>query len=316
MLETKLSCAGLQHQEPISPEGVESKQARIPVHSRQHAMDWSLVLISQGIETIIEPPRDGEGWALLVPAQDSQRALKSLRQYRLENRDWPWRQQLRWPETPFDWGAAVWAVVLIVFHWVGSVDTHWVNAGIMDSAKVASGQWWRVITAMTLHADVAHLAENLSIGVVLLGLAMGRFGTGIGLLAALLAGVGGNLASLLLNEKPFEGLGASGMIMGALGLLAAQTLRSEAVHSRSRKETLAGVAAGVMLFVLFGVTPGSDMAAHLGGFVSGLALGAALVFCPQRLRQNAKLDLAALILFVALLTASWQLALFHHARLP
>ena len=207
-------------------QNMEPVMSRIPVRSHRQAMDWSLVLASQGIETTIEESGEGGGWGLLVASQDCEKALKALRQYRLENRDWPWRQSLPWPETHFDWGSVAWAALLILFHWFGSVHPGFQAAGIMDTTAVFSGQWWRVFTAMMLHADVAHLAANLSIGIVLFGLAMGRYGTGTGLLAAYLAGAAGNVASLLLNAKPFNGLGASGMVMGALGLLAAQSLAS------------------------------------------------------------------------------------------
>ncbi len=51
-------------------------------------MDWSLVLASQGIEAVIEPPGEDGRWGLVVASRDCERALKSLRQYRVENRDW------------------------------------------------------------------------------------------------------------------------------------------------------------------------------------------------------------------------------------
>ena len=62
-------------------------------------MDWSLVLVSQGIETTIDQAEDGTGWGLLVAGQDYGNALRTLRQYRLENRGWPW-QQAGFPARP------------------------------------------------------------------------------------------------------------------------------------------------------------------------------------------------------------------------
>ena len=112
----------------------------------------------------------------------------------------------------------------------------------------------------------AHLAGNLSIGIVLFGLAMGRYGTGVGLLAAFLTGAAGNVASLLVHGHGFYGLGASGMIMGALGLLSAPTLRRRGEHRRLPfKHHVLGLVAGVMLFILYGLAPGADIAAHFGG---------------------------------------------------
>ncbi len=283
--------------------------SRIPVRSHRQAMDWSLVLASQGIETTITEAEEGGGWGLLVASQDCEKALKALRQYRLENRDWPWRQSLPWPETHFDWGSTAWVVLLILFHWFGSVHPGFQAAGIMDTNAVMSGQWWRVFTAMMLHADVAHLAANLTIGVVLLGLAMGRYGTGTGLLAAYLAGVAGNVASLALNAKPFNGLGASGMVMGALGLLAAQSILPGEHKRRSMRYFISGVAGGIMLFVLYGLAPGTDLAAHFGGFITGLLLGMILAQTPVWFVRSPKVNLASVSILVAMMVATWLLAL-------
>lgn len=287
---------------------------RIPAKSQRQAMDWSLVLVSQGIETTIQPPGEDTGWSLLVNSRDGQRALQSLRQYRVENRGWPWQQQ--WSLTghhwTFDWGSVGWAAVMILFYWLSSIVPSFEAGGIMDSAKAVSGQWWRAFTAIFLHADLGHLATNLSIGIILLGFAMGRFGTGVGLLAAYLAGAGGNLLSLLLNAKPFHGLGASGMIMGALGLLAAQSFARSNKERPSLKYLLGGAVTGVMLFVLFGLTPGTDIAAHLGGFVSGLLLGTIiLVFLPESFPQSSKANFASITLLSALVAMTWTLALRH-----
>jgi len=57
---------------------------------------------------------------------------------------------------------------------------------------------------------------NAGFGLVLLGLAMGVYGTGVGLLAALLAGAGGNAAAWLIDPG-HRSLGASGMVDGLPG---------------------------------------------------------------------------------------------------
>jgi membrane associated rhomboid family serine protease len=273
-------------------------------------MDWSLVLASQGIDGVIIDRAEADGgWGLIVAAKDYAHALKALRQYQLENRHWPWRQTLPRSKAHFDWGSVAWIFLLGIFYWVSSVHVYFQNVGIMDSTAVATGQWWRVFTAMMLHADIAHLLTNLSMGIVLLGLAMGRFGTGLGLLAAYLAGACGNVASLTLNAKPFYGLGASGMIMGALGLLTAQSLSLKQAPRISEKCFLGALVAGVMLFLLLGLSPGSDLVAHLGGFVAGLILGITLSSAPARLLQSPKLNLLAGLAVIAFVLFTWWQAL-------
>jgi len=303
----------LQDETPMPPAPPpEPAPVIIPVRSRRQAMDWSLALISQGISATIKHEAGGSGWYLEVSAQDGQKAFQTLRQYHQENRGWPWQNAIPWPAAHFDWTSLAWAVLLAWLFWLGSVNPDFKGAGIMDTSAVLAGQWWRVFTAITLHADIAHLAGNLSIGVLLFGLAMGRFGTGAGSLAAFLAGAAGNLASLLINAKPFYGLGASGMVMGALGMLSAQTLRWSGPSAGTLKQRLAGVAAGIMLFALYGLAPGTDMAAHLGGFVAGLLLGAGLVFAPTKYLHSRETNLVTGFLLLALLGVSWGLALSHH----
>jgi rhomboid protease GluP len=271
-------------------------------------MDWSLVLISQGIETAIDYAEDGVGWGLLVAPHDCEKALLAIRQYRSENRGWPWSRQIFAPGVLFDAGSLVWATLLILFYWLSIARVGFRDVGIMDGQAVAHGEWWRLFTAIFLHADLAHLATNATIGIVLIGLAMGRYGTGMGLLAAFVAGAGGNLASWLVSGGPHRGLGASGMIMGALGLLAVQSFGLWRKSPQALKYAIAGIAGGVMLFVLLGMTPGTDVMAHLGGFVTGLLLGS-LLTVPSDVGRVGHINLMSGLGFGLLTILTWYLAL-------
>ncbi|HWH68126.1 MAG TPA: rhomboid family intramembrane serine protease, partial [Candidatus Sulfotelmatobacter sp.] len=210
----------LTSQGPALGKHMELSTTRIFARSHLQAMDWSLVLVSQGIESILDFSEEAAGWGLVVAAQDYDRALGILHQYQLENRRWPWRHKVVLPGFLFDWAALAWAGLLGVFFWLNSTHNELRAVGLMDSTETVRGQWWRLFTAIWLHADVAHLAANATLGFVLLGLAMGRYGTGIGLLAAYLGGAGGNLLAWWLSAGPHRSLGASGMVMASLGLLA------------------------------------------------------------------------------------------------
>jgi rhomboid protease GluP len=270
-------------------------------------MDWSLVLVSQGIETTIDQAEDGSGWGLLVAAPDYGTAIRVIRQYHLENRGWPWQQQVFRPGFLFDWGALAWVLLAGMFFWL-STSTDLKTAGTMDGAAVAHGQWWRLFTAIWLHADLAHLATNASIGLILLGLTMGRYGTGVGLLAAYLTGAGGNLLAGLLSLQTHRSLGASGMVMGSLGLLAVQSLSLWRQTPHATKFILSGLCGGVMLFALLALTPGTDVMAHLGGFVSGLLLGALFNLVPS-VAQKPAANLLGGLVFALLVIVPWGLAL-------
>lgn len=240
-------------------------------------MDWALVLASQGIGASIEHEPDGAGWGLTVAKGDHEAAVRSIRLYRLENRYWHWRQPLVVQGVLWDWKVLFWvAWTGLVFFMAQTSRPDLMVMWRMDNAAVRAGDWWRLLTAIWLHTDIAHLALNLTLGTVLIGLAMGRYGAFTGLGCSFLAGAGGNVAGLLIYPASHLGVGASGMVLGGLGLLAAQSLRVNWRNPVARSRALKGVIAGVLLFVMFGLSPEAnvDVIAHLGGFVSGFLLGA------------------------------------------
>ena len=169
--------------------------SRIATESKRQTMDWSLALVSQGIEAVVDHDAEA-GWGLLVDEREAERARKILQQYHSENLHWPWQQKVFTPTLAFDWGSLAWVFLVGLFFWLSERPGDFRNVGVMNSAAVAHGEWWRLFTAIYLHADAGHLASNAVIGFVLLGLAMGRFGTGVGLLAAFLAGALGPSAPL------------------------------------------------------------------------------------------------------------------------
>src|SRR5690242_2685039 len=117
-------------------------------------MDWSLVLASQDIPAVISQSQE-TGWALLVEPQDYERARNAIRQYRLENRRWGWRQPIPWAAATFHWGSLGWCFLLILMHWITFNGLDFLRqTGRFDSAAAAHGQWWRAFTAILLHADL------------------------------------------------------------------------------------------------------------------------------------------------------------------
>lgn len=273
-------------------------------------MDWSLVLASQGIAATIAHDSETGRWSLVVDGPDSQRALATLKRHHLENRGWHWEQPLPWTGMIFHWGGAAWCLFLAAVHGLvthGAVELR--QRGIMDEEAFSTGEWWRAFTAMSLHGDGVHLASNTVTGFILFGLVMARFGAGLGLLAAWLAGAGGYLFGLLIYAEPYRALGASGMVTGALGLLAAESVTHWRRDPASTKRAFAALAAGTMLFLLIGSDPASDLMAHLGGFVSGCALGALLGRVSREKLDRRPIRLGALAAFVAAVLATWSLAL-------
>src|SRR5437868_4771360 len=90
--------------------------AVIEARSQGQALDWSLVLISQGIESVIAWREMDGMWTLEIAAADWTRATESIVAYERENAT-AWRQELKWTGMLFDARAVLWFAALVLFHW-------------------------------------------------------------------------------------------------------------------------------------------------------------------------------------------------------
>lgn len=276
-------------------------------------MDWSLVLASQGIESTIQRCPERERWILQIAPDHLARAQDSIRLYRAENRGWSWRKELPGVDIELHWGAIVFCLVLVVIHSFTAYQFPMLaDRGQLDSAKVLQSnhpEWWRIFTAIFLHRDLAHLMSNVTFGFIVLGLSMGRFGAGATLLATLLAGAVGNLFGLYFRAHAYFGLGASGMMMGALGVLAVHSVSLWRANPKAARYIFGGVGAGFLIFILFGVSPDSDVLAHVGGFIGGLFFGGLLALLPNKFLRHPATNPTALFFFVTFSALVWTLAL-------
>lgn len=217
-------------------------------------------------------------WHLRIDPQLIDRARVVIEQYRLEDRRFDWQRSGAAASAgvgPMSWapGALGWVVAVCAFHGLLPMALRalgWVEV----SAVRQGGQWWRVLTATWLHADVAHLVSNVATGGLTLGLAMGRYGPGTALCLSLIAGAAANVPGVLLRDPASRALGASGVVMATLGLLAGHAVVWWRISRHASKPVWISLGAAGFLFLSLGVDPSSDVLAHLGGFVAGIVLGA------------------------------------------
>ena len=99
------------------------------------------------------------------------------------------------------------------------------------------------------------------------------------------------------------------MMMGALGLLCVQSFGLWRKNPKAARYILSGGVAGFLLFVLFGLDPGSDVLAHLGGFVAGLVFGAGLSIVPEKTLQQKSVNVVGFVVVAILIAVTWGLAL-------
>jgi len=289
----------------VSTPVVESESAVIRAPSERQAMDWSLVLASQGIECALERAPREKVWRLTLSPTDEARAREAIRQFQRENRGFRWEREVPGSELLFHSGALFWALALAL---IFSAQAALLRPGLLDPVRLWTGEWWRAFTAVALHEDAAHLALNMTLGVLLLGLTMARFGPWLALLISFVSGAGANFIAFAFRPgSEVPGLGASGMVMAAAGMLGVQALPFRYSGKRGTRLVLTGITGCSLLFVLIGTSPDSDVLAHANGFLLGCALGglAALIPAP-------KLPLAnrlAWPVFLVLSLGTWFLAL-------
>ncbi len=186
----------------------------------------------------------------------------------------------------------------------------WAAAGGMSVGHVWAGQWWRPVTALTLHADAGHLLSNLAFG-GFYGLLAGRvLGGGVAWLSIVIAGSLGNAATALFRGAEHASIGASTAVFAILGMLVADGLRPVAREARLFKR-MAPLIIGVVVFSMTGLGgERTDVGAHVAGFVVGLPTGwligrwPAAGPAPQRFAGAAGL---------AIVTAAWGWAIVQAA---
>ena len=281
--------------------------------SRRVAREHALVLSARGIS--YEQHREGSARVLWVERADADEARRQLARFDEENRNWP-PEELDTPLlTSGGFAAVAYLLTLAMFHIAGTgfipiVD--WAAAGQNDSTRVLQGEWWRPVTALTLHADVIHLAGNLLFGAVFVAAVCQLVGSGVGLLAILLSGAAGNWINVLVRGPGHLSLGASTAVFGAVALLVSiQWCRREGQGrgGRARRWTL--LAAGLAFLGFLGMSgERTDVPAHVAGFLAGLLVGLLLELGPWRNRfQRAQSQGLAILALLALLLLSWGQAI-------
>jgi len=207
-------------------------------------------------------------------------------------------------------GSAAYLLLLLLVaaasgHALFGVD--WYARGVLDGAQLRAGEAWRALTALTLHADLSHLAANAGFGALFGGLAARLYGAGAGWLLVLVAATLANFLNGLWMPAGRVSLGASTAVFAALGAIA--VFRWPAAPRRTRLAWRgASLIAALVLLTLLGTGDAhTDVAAHALGFAAGLVLALPLRRWPPAPGRRAQ-GLAALAA-VLLCAAAWLAAL-------
>ena len=274
------------------------------------ASDRALVLLSLDIPC--EVLRVEGRSALVVPAEFAERAKFEIWQYDQENR----QRRPRPRATVARYhnglpGVFGYVLVLCLAGWLAgrsAFGLDWLAAGRVDGELIRAGEWWRTLTALTLHGSVGHLLGNLGFGVLFGGLAGRLVGSGVAWLGIVLAGGAGNVLNTLLLESAHRSIGASTAVFAALGLLAGFVWRARLMAQDRWPYRLGPIVGGIALLAYTGTGDAeTDIGAHLSGFLCGFAAGMLLTFLTRYL-GGARLQAACGAAALALVLAAWTAA--------
>jgi rhomboid protease GluP len=144
--------------------------------------------------------------------------------------------------------------------------------GAIVPDTLARRDYWRLITAMFLHAGWLHWATNTWALYQLGTLYEALFGSRRFAITYFVSGICASIASVMFSQT--ISVGASGAIFGILGAFVFSLLRSQYRHQRWTKGLLYQIVVlGVVNIAIGFSVKFIDNAAHIGGLVAGLLLG-------------------------------------------
>jgi len=144
------------------------------------------------------------------------------------------------------------------------------NYGIQVNLLIQNGEWWRIFSAMFLHAGFLHVLFNM-FSLYIFGPELEKIaGKARFITIYLLSGIVGNVATYLLNDSGYGSLGASGAIFGIFGAFGALVYYTRRTMPMLRKLILPIIVISVIMTF---IQPNVNVYAHLGGLVTGFILG-------------------------------------------
>jgi len=183
--------------------------------------------------------------------------------------------------------------------------------------EIATGEWWRLITPMFLHAPnfLFHILMNMYVLYIYGPNVEQAYGTVRFVAMYLICGFTGAAASYNLSECGAYGVGASGAIFGIAGVLLMF------LYKRRTSTFVADAYKGILLFVglnlVIGfVFAGIDNWAHIGGLLGGVALGAGMDDPHGKVPPGRQFAVAAAVVIFAIGAVAYRTATFSCGPVP
>ena len=174
-------------------------------HSASPAKCNEFNLVLQAVHLDSQVVNYDNRYYLLIEEERAAKAYQQLKLYIQENTE---KEFIPRPLRPLSHGFAgayLYGLVLLIIGALKSANAYnlyWQSNGLAHSVKIMQGEWWRTITALGLHADVAHLAGNIGFGAVFGILVSQYIGSGAAWFTILISGALGNALNAFYT-KPY-----------------------------------------------------------------------------------------------------------------
>ena len=310
------------------PSSTWSEVSRSP--QRKQCQEHALVLQAVGIaHGIVE----SEGaFLVVVRSEVASLAREQIERYEKENVGWPPRETAPESISQGVHAAIVYGGLLVLVFLLEQSHgfaLDWWSAGRADAALIRRGQWWRSLTALTLHTDVSHLAGNLVFGALFGVILAQSLGVGLAWIGFVLTGALGNLVNAWIQPVEHLSVGASTAVFGALGLQVAYEWMRRRELGYGKLRRFAPLIVGAVWLGMFGVGGSThdvtqtalerihdlettvqkvDVMAHVTGFASGAAFGIALGLHEGRIRLRPRTQAWLAISAPILVAIAWWFA--------
>lgn len=290
----------------------EDYETVLVTDQEQDLMSCSLVLSATGINHRVS--QTTKGLSLHVAPEDLHAAHFQIQAYLYENRDWPPNPAatannftpLFQPPTLLLMGC------LVMFYTVTgpwSSRSFWFAHGAGDADAILNqGEYYRLITALTLHADTVHLLGNCLFGGFLFHFFCRLTGNGIGMFAMVFTATLANYINVVLHGSNHHFVGFSTAVFSIIGML---SMISQEYRTGKRYLRLLPFMAGAALLAMIGSSgERTDLGAHFFGLscgmVSGWLLGRPFL---MGLRESMFLQSLLFCSSVAIVLSAWKTAL-------
>ena len=182
------------------------------------------------------------------------------------------------------------------------------DMGAMQPIAVADGQFWRLFTAMFLHAGLLHVALNAYFFWLFGRMVEASFGRTWMVLIYVVAGFLASVASYAFGPVTTLAVGASGAISGVFGAFIAYNYRrrEHAMNAANLRLALTVIVLNALIAIGYSSI---DWRAHVGGLVAGFALGyLADSSGPARQRAVVRFAGVATLVVIGIALVLWRTA--------